>query len=314
MAAEGQGDTGQQPGVEPSAPNADVPPGSTQGSAGDQTQPGQEEEVDEDRVWQDLPEPVRQTSGQGEGGGSEGGEGQPAKVGALQTYGGASTSEQDDEEAAFAHLPAGSILSGELLAGLDAPTSQAAQSDPFPALIRVNKDAILPNRYRADVRECFIIAEAYGDLSSERAYMRGNTISCVRHDKSVVEKRMPLYVVGEDGKAGMRGRLVSKQGQVLTRAMMAGFLEGVAGAFNVERVPSLNLEGGQDSAEWEDMMGKEAAQSGVATGASRAMDRLAQFYIDMAQSMFPVIEIAAGRQVDLIVTRGQTLEPSGQGE
>ena len=66
-------------------------------------------------------------------------------------------------------IPAGSILSGNLLNGLDAPTGKGARREPFPVLARLKDEAILPNRFRADVRECFLVSAGYGDLSSERA-------------------------------------------------------------------------------------------------------------------------------------------------
>ncbi|MFX9343881.1 TrbI/VirB10 family protein, partial [Acinetobacter baumannii] len=74
---------------------------------------------------------------------------------------------------------------------------------------------------------------------SERAYLRGETISCVTKQGKVLEADFPAYAVGEDGKAGIRGRLVSKQGQVIGRALMAGFLDGVSKAFDVKPVPVL---------------------------------------------------------------------------
>ena len=107
-------------------------------------------------------------------------------------------------------MPAGSILSGTLITGLDAPTSNQSKQDPFPALLRIKHEAILPNRYRMDIKECFLIASGYGDLSSERAYMRAERISCIKKDGGVIETSMDAYSVGEDGKAGIRGRLVSK--------------------------------------------------------------------------------------------------------
>src|SRR3546814_3455429 len=104
---------------------------------------------------------------------------------------------------------------------------------PFPSLIRIKNEAILPNRFRADFRECFLIAGGWGDLSSERAYLRAERLSCVRNDGSVLESSLEAYATGEDGKAGIRGRLVSKQGQILERSLMAGFMQCVASAFNV---------------------------------------------------------------------------------
>ncbi|MGQ3825638.1 TrbI/VirB10 family protein, partial [Pseudomonas alliivorans] len=120
----------------------------------------------------------------------------------------------DKPEELSVSLPAGSILSGVLVTGMDAPTGKQAQRDPFPSLIRIKSEAILPNRFRADFRECFMIAGGWGDLSSERAYMRAERLSCVRNDGSVLEASVEAYATGEDGKAGLRGRLVSKQGQI----------------------------------------------------------------------------------------------------
>ncbi|MDJ1478821.1 TraB/VirB10 family protein [Bacillus sp. LS15-K4] len=98
--------------------------------------------------------------------------------------------------------------------GLDAPTHESARREPFPALLRIQKEAILPNRFRADIKECFLIAAGYGDLSSERAYLRGETISCVREDGGVIETRLDSYAVGEDGKAFNQSYI---DGEVMSR-------------------------------------------------------------------------------------------------
>jgi conjugal transfer pilus assembly protein TraB len=73
-----------------------------------------------------------------------------------------------------------------------------------------------------------MILSGYGDLSSERAYLRGETFSCIREDGGVIEAQLDSYAVGEDGKAGVRGRLVSKQGQMVAKSLIAGFLGGAS--------------------------------------------------------------------------------------
>lgn len=209
------------------------------------------------------------------------------------------------------YLPAGAIITGTLINGMDAPTGNGAQRDPFPSLLRIQKEAILPNRFRADIRECFLIVGGYGDLSSERAYLRGETLSCVRDDGGVIESRLDSYAVGEDGKAGVRGRLVSKQGQIIAKSLMAGFLSGVSKAFDVKPVPILDTSGtGGMSRNHPD---SNWLQSSAVSGASTALDRIAEFYLDMAEGMFPVIEVDAGRQIDVIVNRGTRLEVRGTG-
>lgn len=205
------------------------------------------------------------------------------------------------------YLPAGSILTGVLINGMDAPTAQGARHDPFPSTLRIQKEAILPNRFRADVRECFLIVSGYGDLSSERAYLRGETFSCVREDGGVIESRLDSYVVGEDGKAGVRGRVVSKQGQIIARSMLAGFLSGVSNAFNVNPVPVLNTNPGARTA-YQSVFAPKLLQGAAVKGASKALDRIVRFYIDMAEGLFPVIEVDAGRQIDVIVTKGAKLQ------
>lgn len=215
--------------------------------------------------------------------------------------------ERVPEAPAPLYLPAGSLLSGTLITGLDAPTHESARREPFPALLRIQKEAILPNRFRADVRECFLIVAGYGDLSSERAYLRGESLSCIRHDGGVIETRLDSYAVGEDGKAGIRGRLVSKQGQLVARSMMAGFLQGMAGAFDVNPVPTIRTGETGDTQLYQRVMSSDAIQGAAIKGTGKALDRIAQFYLDMAENMFPVIEVDAARRVDVIVTRGTAL-------
>jgi len=205
------------------------------------------------------------------------------------------------------YLPPGTILTGTILTGLDAPTGQAARRDPFPVVVRIQKEAILPNYFRADVRECFVLMSGYGDLSSERAYLRGEALSCVRRDGKVIDIPLPSYAAGEDGKAGVRGRLVSKQGAMIGRAMVAGFLEAFSSVFQRAAVPTINLSS-SDTTAFQKVLSSQSAQTGAVAGVGKALDRLAQYYIDMAEQMFPVIEVDAGREIDVVVTSGTALK------
>lgn len=203
-------------------------------------------------------------------------------------------------------IPAGSILRGVLLSGLDAPTGVQARRDPYPALVRLKHEAILPNRFRSDVRECFILIAGYGELSSERALLRSETLTCVRRDGGVIEVPLDGYAVGEDGKVGLRGRLVSKQGQVIARAMQVAFLEGVAQVFNKSQVSVISTRS-DGTVQYQDLLSGDSLQAAAATGTGKTLERLAQYYLDMAEGIFPVIEIDAGRPIELIVNRGLSL-------
>ena len=217
---------------------------------------------------------------------------------------GARTSGPDTRPATVdAFLPV-SFTRGILLGGLDAPTGGQSQSNPQPVLIRLSDNSVLPNRYRAEYRECFVIAAGYGDIGSERAYLRTENLSCVRGDGSTLEVRIQGSVFGEDGKVGMRGRLVTKQGQMLANALRAGVLAGIGQAFaSYNTTVSTSAFGTVATT-----TGTDALRAGVGLGVGRALDRLAEYYIKLAEQTFPVIEVDAGREIDVVITKGVKID------
>ncbi|MCE2690203.1 MAG: TraB/VirB10 family protein [Rubrivivax sp.] len=207
------------------------------------------------------------------------------------------------------YLPSGSFTRALLLGGLDAPTGGQAQRNPQPVLLRLLDHAVLPNQFRGRIKECFVVGAGYGDVSAERAYIRTESLSCVARDGTAIDVPIRGYVAGEDGKAGMRGRLVSKQGQILANALLAGVASGIGTAFQQSAttvsVSPLGTTGTVDP-------GKQL-QAGLGTGVGRALDRLAQYYITLAEKVFPVIEVDAGRTVDVVLTQGIALGQSLDG-
>lgn len=205
------------------------------------------------------------------------------------------------------YLPIGSILTGVIITGLDAPTQSDASSQPVPVLVRVKKEAILPNFATVnEVNECFAILGGYGDLSSERAFLRGESISCVKKDGTIIEEPFKAYAVGEDGKNGLKGTLVSRNSTVLANAMMAGFASGMASMFDVNPVATISTDA-SGAQQYKDVWSPDAIQGGAAKGASKAIEKLADYYMDLADAIHPIIEIGSGRVIDMVVTTGASL-------
>lgn len=201
------------------------------------------------------------------------------------------------------YLPV-SFTRGTLLGGLDAPTGGQSQSNPHPVLIRLSENSVLPNRFRAEYRECFVIAAGYGDISSERAYLRTENLSCVRDDGATLEVKIQGSVYGEDGKVGMRGRLVTKQGQMLANALLAGVISGIGQGLATSATTTSASALGTIAT----TSGTDAYRAGLGTGVGRALDRLTQYYIKLAEQTFPVIEIDAGREIDVVITKGVRID------
>jgi conjugal transfer pilus assembly protein TraB len=202
------------------------------------------------------------------------------------------------------YIPSGAFTRALLLGGLDAPTGGQAQRNPQPVLLRLMDNAVLPNQFRSRIKECFVVGAGYGDVSSERAYIRTESLSCITRDGTAIDVPIKGYVAGEDGKAGMRGRLVSKQGQILANALLAGVASGIGTAFTQSSttmsISPLGTTSTVDS-------GKQF-EAGIGTGVGKALDRLAQYYITLAEKVFPVVEVDAGRTVDVVLTQGIALQ------
>lgn len=215
----------------------------------------------------------------------------------------AGITETKAEEPGRSYLPSGSFIPGVLLSGLDAPAGVSASREPHPVLIELSDLAVLPNQFRLDVKECRIVGEGYGDISSERAFIRTTSLSCVKTDGSSIDVPLKGFVAGEDGKNGLRGRVVSKEGQIIAKALLAGFADGISKAFSLSATTvSVSPLGVTQTVDPD-----RALEMGALTGVSRAADRLSQFYLRMAEQIFPIIEVDAGRKVDIGILQGVLL-------
>lgn len=203
-------------------------------------------------------------------------------------------------------LPVGSFAEISFLNGIDAATSTTAASDPMPVLLNITDNAILPGSARYKVKNCFLLGTGYGNMSSERVYVRTSRISCVdKKNKLLLTQEVQGYVVDSDNKLGMRGVVTDKQGAKLGKALLAGFANGLAGALGSAQntVTTSSLTGGSTSS----ITGSAALKASGLAGAQAATAQLAEFYLKEAQNMFPVITIDAGRTATVVFTSSTPL-------
>lgn len=202
-------------------------------------------------------------------------------------------------------IPTGSIIKAVLLSGMDAPTMAQAKTEPLPVLMKVTDLSILPNQWAYNINECFLMGEGYGDLTAERAYVRVNNISCITDKGEKIDMAMKGAATGEDGKLGLKGVVVTKQGALLARTLIAGFLQGVGESFAKQNEIVTQGWGGTITS-MDSMTPQESIQAGAFQGLSKSAEKLADFYLKMADQVTPVIEISAGREINVMTT--QTLE------
>jgi hypothetical protein len=209
-------------------------------------------------------------------------------------------------------LPSGAIIPGKLLTGVDAST-MAGQQMPYPVLIRLTDSAILPNDLRMNLESCVVTGAAVGDLASERVAIRTEGLSCLLKRGGglvTIDGDFKANVIGEDGRLGIRGRVVQKEGQLIARTMVAGFLGGVSEAFR-PRISYAPIQlGGSDvnnNNSFSPPPMQDALMAAGLSGVGKSMDILARYYMSLAEKTAPIIEIPSGINVDIVVLKGLPL-------
>ncbi len=202
------------------------------------------------------------------------------------------------------YIPLGSFAQAILLNGLDASTATTASSNPLPVLMRLTSDAVLPRQFRGQMKTCHVIAGAYGELSTTRVMMRLETITCTDLDGNIFESEIEGYVTGDDGSVGVLGTMRDDTGPLLAKSFVAGLFGGIGqGIADSTGTTSTSALGTVQTFDTNEIM-----KMGLGDGASNALDRLAQYYIDRAEQIYPVIQIAPGRKITLIISGSKGLE------
>jgi conjugal transfer pilus assembly protein TraB len=202
-------------------------------------------------------------------------------------------------------VPAGTFVRAVMLGGADASTGVNSQGNPTPVLFRLLDTGTLPNHHRSHLKDCVATAAAIGDISSERGLMRLERLSCVSSNhQEVIELPVEGTVFGPEGKNGVRGVPLWREGALLKRAFIAGSLSGFSqGIASQYTTTALSTTGAVTSVNNSDIF-----KFGAAQGVSNAMDKIADYNIRRADQYHPVIQLSAGTIVDVVFLKGFYLD------
>jgi conjugal transfer pilus assembly protein TraB len=198
-------------------------------------------------------------------------------------------------------IPAGTVLKAVLVSGADCSVAVQKPTGPNMVLLRPLDNGQLPRKVRVPLKGSILIGNAIGDLSTERVYIRAERLTLVEKSGDFVETEVTAYISGEDGREGMRGVVVDRSGQIITRAAFAALLQGmgqgVESTFNAQH----NSKENSNIPAWQ-LFG-QISQNSAAHGGATALGKLADYYIKRAEQLQPAIQIAAGRVVDIVFTK-----------
>jgi len=199
-------------------------------------------------------------------------------------------------------LPIG-IAVGLTINGMDAPTFQQGQQDPQPLLVSIETPLVTANAKEIDVKGCMVLASAHGSISAEKAMPRLVRMNCRDAEGNLYSGSVKGWILGDDGKVGITGRLVSRQGTVLAKSFWADVIS-LGGTFlrkSAETTTSYSALGMLQS---NSTQTSDIAKSSAGEAVERSTDRIAKFFIKIAEQIYPVIEIMPGRKVTMMIESG----------
>ena len=208
------------------------------------------------------------------------------------------------------YLPAGSYAKAVLISAVDASVGLSSQSDPRPVLFRIlgeAKSAIKDDQEQLSVKidGCTVTGAASGDLSSERAYVRLLKMTCADGDRAIETDVEGYAADGSDGKSGISGKIVSREGDLITKSFLAGAVSGIGKGISSKFEPEVSYDGlaASSNITTEDIMGQ-----GLGEGVSQSSQNVADYLIKRAEQYQPVVSIASGKEVELVFISGVYLD------
>ncbi|WP_242128544.1 TrbI/VirB10 family protein [Sphingobium sp. Sx8-8] len=205
------------------------------------------------------------------------------------------------------YLPPNSFARARVIVGVDASAGVNSQTDPLPVVLRITGPArsVFANGKLLTTRieGCLVNGAARGDLSAEKVYVKLQKMTCPQPGGRYAVSEVKGFIAF-GGKTGVRGRVVSREGSLVTQAFMAGLVGGFgrgfsANANSVFQGTNISTNGKRDNLSTGDIL-----EGGLGEGVAQTGDMVSKYLIERAEQYQPVIEMPTGIDVEIIFLEG----------
>jgi len=215
----------------------------------------------------------------------------------------------DINETEISAIPSFTIMPGftkaTIVTGAAVPTLTQAQNVSRPIWLSFSGETLIANNEIMNIDDCLLQAAATGDFASGIAEIRLSKISCSATDKEGQKYKLiaPVkgWVYSETGQYGLKGRLVSKEGELIEKTIPLVVIEGLVSALE-------NLGNSNNNIGGTTIQPSQSFASGAASGSSEVLGKISDYYLKILESLNPVIEVKAGRQVVVAFAGGESLK------
>ncbi len=200
-------------------------------------------------------------------------------------------------------LPVG-FMKAKLLVGVNALTGQYGSDNPQTVMFRVQAPAQLPNFIKMNLRGCFVIANASGNLSAERIIVLPVSMHCMTMDGGyIVEGDVTGFVSDRDGKRDMSARAVSRAGRLMAATVLLNPLRALRTLLAIKAFSRTFPLGSINT-----IKPDEASKNAAATGVAGGFTEVSKYLLNLVQQTSPALETGPGKDVTLFVQKTATLE------
>ncbi len=209
-------------------------------------------------------------------------------------------------EASRDYLPPNSYAPARVIVGVDASTGVASQTDPLPVVLRITGPARSVMRgnelLSTDITGCLVNGAARGDLSAEKVYVQLVRMTCAQPGGRYAVSEVKGFIAFA-GKSGVRGRVVSREGSLVSQALLAGIVGGFGRGFSANAngifTGQVGANGQREALSPTDILG-----GGIGQGAGEAADTVSRYLIERAEQYQPVVEMPTGIEVEIVFLDG----------
>lgn len=205
------------------------------------------------------------------------------------------------------YLPSNSFARAKVIVGVDASAGVTSQSDPLPVVLRVTGPArsVYQNGrlLTTKIEGCLINGAARGDLSSEKVYVKLQKMTCPQPGGRYAVSEVKGFIAF-GGKTGVRGRVVSREGSLVTQAFLAGLAGGFGRGFSANAQSVFQGTNITTNGQRQKLSTGDILEGGFGEGVAQTGDMVSKYLIERAEQYQPVIEMPTGIDVEIVFLEG----------
>ncbi len=211
---------------------------------------------------------------------------------------------EEDKEPKEFYLSGGFAVA-TLLTGGNFNTLSDGEKDTIPVTLSIDSKLKTPNNEEMDLRECFVRGAGKADFTSQTAVVTLTNLQCNLVDSKgnhyKINKKINGWLWDENGEYGAKGRLITKEGEIISKALPLAFMQTAMEIMtNKSKQTTTNRDGVID------VTGTSAAFG--ANASSTIIDKIGDKWLKYMDGLNPKVNLRPGRQLVVQFEGGESLK------